>query len=153
MAQGDMWWFRDALLKLGKEEHNLGSDTLKAGIITASTTPAKDSAVPAWGAGGSTNMSTNQVATGGSYTGPITLTYTWDAGANGPILGIDEVVLAANASNFTNGRWAIIYNDTNASKYCLGVLDLGSDTTAVSGLTLRFNSDPTDGDALKLSQA
>ena len=52
-----------------------------------------------------------------------------------------KVAIAQNASNPTDARYAIIYNDTDANKRCVAWIDLG----AVLNLTLgpfefRFNS-------------
>jgi hypothetical protein len=154
MATGDVTWFRQALLDIGLEIHQLETDTLKLGIITSSTTPSATSSDPRWGAGGGTNMSTNQVATGGtSYTGPQTLqissggagTQTWTLVSNVPTLRADVITLAQDGSGFTNGRWGIIYNDTAAGKQCLAFVDFGSDRSLVTGqLVIDWNGASND---------
>ena len=40
MAVGDIVWFDQALLDLGKKVHDLSSDTIKLGLITSAVTPA-----------------------------------------------------------------------------------------------------------------
>lgn len=70
MATGDIKWFPEALLNLGKKVHNLSSDTLKLGIVTTATVPALNTPDPHWGGSGTTNFATSQVSTGGGYNRP-----------------------------------------------------------------------------------
>ena len=67
MAAGTIKWFAQGLHDLGKKIHNLQSDTLKLGIITSSGTPGIATVEPHFGGTGTTNLATNQVATGTSY--------------------------------------------------------------------------------------
>lgn len=71
MATGDVTWFDQALLDLGKKIHDLSTDVLKLGLVTSTVTPSATTADPRWGAGGGTNLSTNAVATGTAWTGPV----------------------------------------------------------------------------------
>lgn len=73
MATGDIKWFGQGLHDLGNKIHNLSSDVLMLGIVTTTTVPSITTAAPHWGGTGTTNFATNQVGTGGGYTGPITL--------------------------------------------------------------------------------
>lgn len=75
MAKGDTAVFQafDYASKSGSS-FNLTTDALKLGIITNAVTPTSLTAIPTWGAAGTTNLSTDQVATGTGYTGPIALT-------------------------------------------------------------------------------
>lgn len=133
MAAGDIHWFDAALLALGSKVHNLGSDTLRLGLVTAGTTPSKTTANPTWGAGG-TNLSTNAVATGTAYTGPVALaTPSWSLVAGVPTLRAADVSIAQDAAGFVNARWGVIYNDTAAGKPALAFVDLGSDRSIVGG--------------------
>lgn len=142
MATGDIKWFQQGLLDLGTKVHNLATDTLKLGIVTNTTVPTMATAVPCWGAGGTTNLSTNQVTTAGGYTGPISLTgVSWALQAGLPTLRATDIVVPANASGFANGAYGILYNDTATNKNCLGYFELSSTgvATIVSGsLTLNF---------------
>jgi len=143
MAAGDFKWFAQGLHYLGNKIHDLDADDFRMGIITTSTTPAVNTSAPHWAGTGTTNMSTNQVVTTGtSYTAPIVLTgEAWALNATGASMDIADVTLAQDASGFTNGRWGIIYNNTDANKRCLGYLDLGSDRSLVSGsLTITMNA-------------
>ena len=38
----------------------------------------------------------------------------------------DDISIAQHASNPTNARWGILYNDTSAGKECVGFVDLGA---------------------------
>lgn len=143
MAAGDFKFFAQGLHDLGNKIHDLDADDFRMGIITTSTTPAVNTAAPHWGGTGTTNMSTNQVVTTGtSYTGPITLaSEAWTLTATGAAMDVADITLAQDASGFTNGRWGIIYNNTDANKRCIGYLDLGSDRSLVSGsLTITMNA-------------
>lgn len=77
------------------------------------------------------DISAFQVATGTSYTGPITLanvtlSYTGDV----VVLDADDVSIVLDAgSGFTDGRWIVIYKDSGTAStsplFCVG--DLGAD--------------------------
>ena len=134
MATGDVTFFDQFLVDEGKKVHNLDADTIKVGLITSTVTPAATDSDPRWGAGGTVNFATNQVTAGGNYAtgGPAipTNSMTLDTG-KGKFDGGD-IVIAQHASNPTNARWGIIYNDTPAGKNCVGFVDLG----AVTNLSL-----------------
>lgn len=147
MATGDVKWFAQALHDLGAKVHNLGADDLRLGIITSAVTPATTTAAPHWGGTGTTNLATSQVTTGGtSYTGPVALTSeSWTVVANVPTFRADVVSLAQDAAGFTTGRWAIIYNNTDANKRALAFVDLGADRSLVDGpLTIDWNGATND---------
>ena len=143
MAAGDIVWFDRALLDLGEKIHDLSSDTFKFGLVTSVVTPATTTSDPRWGAGGGTNLSTNAVATGTAWTGPVTLgSVTWTIVAGTPTFdAADLTQIAQDASGFTNARWGIIYNDTAAGKQALFYYDLGTDRSIVTGpLTITFKA-------------
>lgn len=149
MATGTMKWFAAGLLGLGNKLHNLSSDVLKLGIVTTATVPAVGTADPCWGAGGTTNFSTNQVATGGTqYTGPKTLaSVTWTSVSNVPTLRATDISMTIDASGFTNGAYGIIYNDTATNKNCLGWVELSSAGTlslVAGGVTIDWGGAGTD---------
>jgi len=158
MATGTMKWFAQALLDLGNKIHDMDADDFRLGIVTTSVVPSLSTAAPHWGGTGTTNFATTQVATGGtSYTGPQVLAgESWTLITNVATFGADEVVLAQDASGFTNGAYGIIYNNTDANKRAVGFVEISSAGAAslVSGsLTIRFNSDATSGAALTLTQS
>jgi hypothetical protein len=142
MAAGDFKWFAQGLHDLGNKIHDLDADDFRIGLVTSVVTPAVNTAGPHWAGTGTTNLATNQVATATAYTGPIALSSeAWTLTATGAALDFADVVVAQDASGFTNARWAIVYNNTDANKRALGYLDLGSDRSIVSGsLTLAINA-------------
>ena len=135
MASGDIIYFDQWLVDVQEGVHNMETDTIKLGQITSAVTPTATTADPRWGAGGSTNLSTNEVTPGGNYItgGSIianpTVTLTGGAG----VFDGDDVTITKHASNPTNARWGIIYNDTATGKNCIGFLDNGSDTDMSAG--------------------
>lgn len=148
MATGDIKWFSAAILQLGTKIHNLTSDTLNLGIVTTATVPSITTAIPHWGGTGTTNFATNQVGTGGGYTGPVTLaSVTWTDVSGVLTLRATDVVIPQNASGFSTGAYGIIYNSTDANKRALGYIELSSAGTLsiVSGsVTIDFQGLGTD---------
>lgn len=131
MATGTIKWFAQGLLDLGNKVHNLSSDTLMLGIVTNVTPPTVDTVGPHWGGTGTTNFLSTQVAVGGtSYTGPKTLaSVTWTligSAPKVPTLRATDVTISQDASGFTNGAYAIIYNNTDANKRALAWVELSS---------------------------
>lgn len=131
MATGTIKWFAQGLLDLGNKVHNLSSDTLMLGIVTNVTPPTVDTVGAHWGGTGTTNFLPTQVAVGGtSYTGPKTLSsVTWTligSAPKVPTLRATDVTLSQDASGFTNGAYAIIYNNTDANKRALAWVELSS---------------------------
>lgn len=147
MAVGDVRWFAQALLDLGEKLHDVSSDTLKVGLVTSSVTPAIGTSDPRWGAGGGTNLATNQVATGTSYTsgGPTLASVTWTLVSGVPTLRAAALTIAQDAAGFTDARWAVIYNDSDAGKRALAFVDLGEARSVRSGsLTLDWSGATND---------
>lgn len=144
MATGDIAWFDQALADAAGKKHNLltGGDTIKLGLVDATTTPTAATADPRWGAGGSTNFATWQVSTGGTeYTGPITLSYTGALSGGKFVFDATDVTINQDASGFTDARWGIIFNDTSAGKEAIAFIDLGSGRSIVTGpLTITWNA-------------
>lgn len=155
MATGTVKWFDQGLLDLGNKKHNLGSDTFKLGIVTG-VTPAHTTADPRWGAGGTTNYSSSQVATGGtSYTGPQTLaSVTWTIVSNVPTFRAANITLNQDASGFTNGGYGIIYNDTSSGKEAIGFIELSStDALSIVAGQVIIDWSGASGDILTLTQS
>lgn len=146
MATGTIKWFAQGLLDLGNKIHNLSSDTIKLGIVTAAPPPSLSTAAPHWGGTGTTDLSATQVTIAGTqYTGPKTLAnVTWTLVSNVATLRADDVVMTIDAAGFTNGAFAIIYNDTDANKRALGFVELsaGGTLSLVAGaVTIDWNTD------------
>jgi hypothetical protein len=154
MAAGTIKWFAQGLHDLGKKIHNLQSDTLKLGIITSSGTPGIATVEPHFGGTGTTNLATNEVDTGTSYVagGPTLASVTWTVVAGVPTLRAQILVIAQDASGFTNGRWGIVYNSTDANKRALGYVEFETDRSIVGGsLTLDWNG--ANNDVLTITQS
>ena len=144
MATGDFKFFAQGLHDIGNKLIDLDTDTINFGIVTGVLTPTVTLAAPCWGAGGTNNMSTNQITTATSYTGPIALaSKTWTKDATGAVWdAADPSVIAQDAGGATNAVWLIFYSDTAAAKQCIGYMDIGV-TTPVSlvagSLTITFS--------------
>ena len=143
MAAGDLVLFNQFLEDEANGVHNLDADSIKGALTDGTTTPTAATADPRWGAGGTTNFSSEEVTPGGNYVaggidvaGAITRsggTVTFD-GATNP-------TWAQNASNPTDARWMILYNDTASGKNAIGFVDLGSTFNMTTGaLTVTFNA-------------
>ena len=148
MATGSIKWFNDGILAMGNKAFNLSSDTLQLGIVTTSTVPSLTTAVPHWGGTGTTNFATNQVGTGGGYTGPITLaSVTWSNVSGVITLRATDVVIPQNASGFSNGAYGILFDNTDANKRAFGFIELsaaGTATIVTGSLTIDFQGAGTD---------
>ena len=155
MATGDIKWFSGALLALGTKVHNLSSDTLKVGFVTAAATPAIGDTDPRWGAGGSVNFDTNEVTqTSGNYPadGVTLANITWTNVSEVPTLRADNISIAQSASNPTAARWGILYNSTDASKRAIAFLDFGSARDLTTG-AFTFDFSGATNDILTLTQS
>lgn len=128
MAAGDVFFFDQWLVDVQEKLHDLENDSVKVALITSAATPAVTDADPRWGAGGTTNFSSSQVTPGGNYTtGGIAASapsVTLTGGA--AVFDAGDISVAQHASNPTNARWGIIYNDTATGKNCIGYVDLGA---------------------------
>lgn len=159
MAAGTIKWFAQGLLDLGNKVHNLSSDTFMIGIITNTTPPTVDTVAPHWGGSGTTNFATNQVSTAGtSYTGPKTLTsVSWTlVGSNPkvPTFRAADVTISQDASGFTNGAYAIIYNNTDANKRAIAWVELNtSGTVSIVDDLVRIDWGGAGTDILTITQA
>jgi len=137
MAQGSFTLFNEFAESSMDGRIDLDTHTLKFALT--STVPAATDAVPCWGAGGSTNLSTNEVS-GDNYTagGKTLATVTWvrtlgvstlDAA---DLSGADK--WAQHASGPNNIKTGILYSDTATNKDAIGFMDMTADggTTAIS---------------------
>lgn len=131
MAAGDVIFFDQFLVDVMEGVHDLENDTIKYGIITdISPIPSATTADPRWGVGGTTNFSTSEVTIGSPSAyqtgGPTIANPTVTLSAGAAVFDMDDVTLSQMTGNPTNGRWAIIYNDTATGKNAIGFVDLGS---------------------------
>ncbi len=143
MARGDIIIFDQFLVDVGLKVHNLNTDTFRIGFVDNTITPAVTTADPRWGAGGTTNLSTNQVSGGNYPATPDALTGVSYAlsGGQGVFDATDPAVYTANASNPATLYWAIVYNDTAAGKQAVCAYDLGGPVDGTSSdLDFDFNA-------------
>lgn len=142
MAEGDVTTVNEFREDVGTGIHDLNTDAVKLGLITSATTPTAATADPRWGAGGTTDWSTNEVTPGGNYTtgGPdITNTYSETSGT--ATFDAADVSILENASNPTDARWGILYNDTSVGKEVIAFLDLGAVVDLSAGdFTITWNA-------------
>lgn len=138
MATGDLTLFEEFGREIGEELHNFSSDTLKIGLIDNSTPPTAADATPRWG-----DYSANEVdSTAGNYTanGETLAGVAWTEAAGVSTLAAQSFTIAQDGSGFTNGYWAIIYNDTAAADQAIGFIELGGPVSEVAGdVTIKFN--------------
>lgn len=135
MAQGDVVVFNEMKEDFGLKIHNLETDTCKLGLVTNAVTPAANTSDPRWGSGGGTNFTTNQVTPGGNYTtgGPTLANNTYVETSGTAAFDSDNISILQHASNPTNARWGIAYNDTSSGKEAIHYLDLGGVTDLTAG--------------------
>ena len=136
MAKGDLKFFDDFVDDLGTKIHDLDADTIKMALVTNVVVPSVTTSAPSWGAGGSTNLSTNEVS-GTNYTaGGIDIAATFSTSAAvGTFDGATNPAWTQHASGPTDIRWGIIYNDTATNKDCIAFVDMGggSDISLADG--------------------
>jgi hypothetical protein len=123
---------------LAEKVHNLGSDTLKVYLSNATPNAANDavkanlaeiSAGNGYTAGGNTATQTSSSQTAGVYKLVLADPATWTAagGSIGPF------------------RYAVLYNDTAASKNLIAWWDYGTSITLGAGDTFSVDFDPSTG--------
>lgn len=133
MAQGTFTVFQKFYNDLVKGNHKFASDTYKMAIIT--TLPAAADSVI-------TKASYTEVTTGGTYTGAVTATINVSESAGKTLVDItNNPSWAQNGANPSNAVAMIVFNDTHASKICVGFVDLTEDggTTPINMSTDNLN--------------
>lgn len=142
MARGDVGIFNQAKIDMATKIFQLDTDTIKLGLVTNATVPSATTAAPHWGGTGTTNFATNQVGTGGGYTGPVDVTST--AAIAGATVTFDlttNPTFSQNASGATDIYYGILYDDTDANKRCIGWVDMGGPVSIVAGdVTVTWNA-------------
>jgi hypothetical protein len=154
MATGDIKFFAQALHDLGNKIHDLDGDAIKLGLITSAATPLLSTAAPHWGGTGTTNFATDQVATGTSYStgGPTLASVTWTLVSNVPTLRAAVITIDQDLTGFTDARWGILYNNTDANKRGIAFVDLGSDRS-IQGGALTIDWATANNDILTITQS
>ena len=131
MARNDWVTFEEFSLDLANGVHNLGSDTFKVGLVDETIpVPVAGSVEPEW-----TDFSDNEVSGTGYDAGGATLSGTSTSEADGVTTFDDtgNVSWSQNGAGPTNIYWAILYNDSAASKECVGFLDMGGPVSLQDG--------------------
>lgn len=146
MAQGDVVVFDQFLVNCldGDIGHDFGAtpNVIKCAIIDSGVTPTATTADPCWGAGGSTNFSTNEVTAAGDYTAGGNTCATPSVTLSGGLAEIDFGNPTAWATGTdTDARWGIVYDDTTTNKNCIAFVDLGSSFDMSTGtLTITWGT-------------
>jgi len=133
--KGDIIWFQQAYVDTDEGIHNKETDEFKFGIVDNVITPAATTADPRWGAGGTTDLSANEVTPGGNYSagGPVIANPTVALTDGKSRFDADDVDIAQDASNPTGAYWAIVYNNTDTGKRALCAIDLGGPADLTAG--------------------
>lgn len=138
MAAGDLVVFNEAkgfLLDGGFES----ADVIKVALVTSATAPTASTTSP-------TLSDFTEVTAGGNYTaggasiGDLGTAVTVSGGTM-TFDSATDPTWAQNASNPTNARYAVVYNDTDASDRAIAYVDLGSAIDMTLGaLTITWNA-------------
>jgi hypothetical protein len=143
MATGDIIFFDEAKAYMMDGDWS-GTDVIKCAVCDNTTTPVAAAAVPALGAGGTTNYT--EVGAAGSYVTGGTSLGTWaalitEAGGTVTFDSVTNPTWAQNASNDVDAYWGIIYNDTDAANPALAFVELGGPVDMSAGaLTITWNA-------------
>lgn len=146
MAQGDATLFTQFLVDMGDGLHDLSSASIHIALVDNTTTPSANTADPRWGAGGTTNFSSNEVTAGGNYTAAgrnisDTSPDNWTSSGTTVALDFADVTWTQNASNPTGAYWGIIYNESDAGKRCVGFVEVGTNLDLTTGdLSITWDS-------------
>jgi hypothetical protein len=120
---------------LAEKKHNLGADVLK--ICLTNSAPVATNTVYA---------NITDLTTGGGYTaGGTAATITSSAQTTGTYkLVLADVVFTAT-TGFGPFRYAVLYNDTDATKPLIGWADYASSISLLALETFTADFDPTNG--------
>lgn len=114
---------------LAEGVHNLGSDTLK--IALTNTQPAA--------ANGELTDITEISSAGGYAAATVTITGSSQSGGTYSLTN-DTVTFTASGAAFDQFRWAVLYNDTAASKQLIAYFDYGVAYTLPDGQSFIINA-------------
>ncbi len=142
MARGDVTIFDEAKLAIANGEINLGTDVINLGLINNTAAPTAGDALPHWAGTGTINHATNEVSTAGGYTGPIDITVdATEATGTVTVDPTNNPTFTQNGSGAADVFWAIIYDNTIASKRAIAFLDMGGAVSIVDGdVTITWNA-------------
>ena len=117
--------FNDFVEQIGLEQHNLNTDTLK--VFLTNTAPNATTHTVY------TDLSGGEPGTGNGYTaGGEDATNVWsETGGTATLTGTD-ITWTASGAGFGPIRYAVLYNDTNATDMLICWWDYGSSITTVA---------------------
>jgi hypothetical protein len=103
---------------LAEGKHNLGADTLKVMLTNVAPQPAADAV----------KTDITEIAAGAGYSaGGTTATIASSAQSLGVYkLVVDDVTFTASGGTMATFQYAVLYNDTSATKPLIGYYDKGS---------------------------
>lgn len=122
---------------LAEKVHNLGSDTLK--VMLTNTAPSSANSVKT----DITEISAGNGYTAGGNSAAITSS-SQTSGTYKLVLG-DPSTWTASGGSIGPFRYAVLYNDTAASKNLIGWWDYGSSVTLASGEQFTVDFDASTG--------
>ena len=110
--------------------HNMVSDVFKAAFTTSAQVLAVTTADARWGAGGTTNLLTNEATTGSEYVSggkdiDITVTRAGNKITRDAIINVSWAKDVGGG--FTNARYVVVYNSTDSGKRAVMFADLVTD--------------------------
>lgn len=128
-------WYGLGLKSFFNKEVDWDTDTIKVALVTSSYSPDQDTH-DEWA-----DVSAYEVTGDGYTAGGATMTCAapdYTAGTNVIKLDADDVTWSTST---ITARYAIIYDDTHASKRLLGYVDFGADVTSTGGdFTIAWNA-------------
>ena len=120
MAAGDFTTFEEFRLQMANGTHDLDTHTFKVALLTSATAPTASDATPQLG-------DYTEVTAGGNYTaGGYTVTPSWTEAGGTATWDSDDPTWSQHASNPTNARYGLLYNDTATGDPAIGWVDLGT---------------------------
>lgn len=128
--------FNSFVEALAEKTHNLGADSLK--VMLTNSAPLASNTVKA----NLTDISAGNGYTAGGTAASITSS-SQTSGTYKLVLG--DVVFTASGGTIGPFRYAVLYNDTAASKELIGWWDYGSAITLADTETFTVDADPTNG--------
>jgi hypothetical protein len=117
-------------------KHNLGSDSLK--IMLTLVAPAASNSV---------KSDLTEIAAGNGYSAggsAVTITSSAQTGGTYKLVG-NDVVFTASGGAIADFRYAVIYNDTEASDALIGWWDNGATISLGDGDSVTIDLDQTNG--------
>lgn len=137
MATGDFTLFNEHSLSPGSEKHLFGgaNDVLKVMLIDNTTPPTAADTTPTYSDYSANEMTEDNYTAGGEE---IT-NDTWTQASGVASLAGDDVSWSQHATGFSDAYWAVVYNDTEATKMAIGFIELGGPVGNVAGdLTIEW---------------